>query len=137
MLPTSLTAANELSRAKSISETSTSTHRTAALNSSDIVAHVGINEAMLTPVAEWRTRRCRDACHGSRQRTKLELVDQVPARLASHEHPAARTGLADLGTDGCRAQPLVLRQIREARPMAFARVDHPHACGTRRGQHLL
>ena len=58
MLPTSLTAATELSRAKSISETSTSTHRTAALNSSDIDARVGINEAMLTPVAEWRTR-CR------------------------------------------------------------------------------
>ena len=58
ILPTSLTAATELSRAKSISETSTSTHRIAALNSSDIVARVGINEAMLTPVAEWRTR-CR------------------------------------------------------------------------------
>ena len=60
MLPTSLTAANELSRGKSISETSTSTHRTAALNSSDIVARVGINEAMLTPVAEWRTTKAVD-----------------------------------------------------------------------------
>ena len=60
MLPTSLTAATELSRAKSISGTSTSTHRTAALNSSDIDARVGINEAMLTPFAEWRTSKAVD-----------------------------------------------------------------------------
>jgi hypothetical protein len=63
MKPTcSLTAATELSRAKSISETSISRYRTAALNSSDTDARLGINEAMLTPVTKWRTRRRVDVC---------------------------------------------------------------------------
>ena len=85
MLPTSLTAATELSRAKSISETSTSTHRTAALNSSDIVARVGINEAMLTPVAEWHTR-CRVGVREEKSRHDAAAVAHASHTCRTRSH---------------------------------------------------
>ena len=58
---------------------------------------------------------------------RLQIVDQLPARLAAHEDAAARTGLANLGADGGRTKPLVLGEIGEARAVAFARMDNAHA----------
>mmetsp|Transcript_16413 Transcript_16413/g.54549 ORF Transcript_16413/g.54549 Transcript_16413/m.54549 type:complete len:227 (-) Transcript_16413:171-851(-) len=70
-------------------------------------------------------------------RQRPELVDQLPARLAAHQHPTARPGLPDLGADRCRPQPLVLREVSQTRPMALSRVDDAHARGTSRRQHAL
>jgi len=67
----------------------------------------------------------------------LQLVDQLPSRLTTHEHAAHWPRLANLGADGRRAQPLVLRQIGKARSVALARMDHSHIGAARRLEHSL
>ena len=68
---------------------------------------------------------------------RLELVDDLPARLAAHQDAAARARIADAGTDLTRAPALVGRQIGEIGAMALAGVDDVEALGARGGKRAL
>src|SRR3569832_2807082 len=54
---------------------------------------------------------------------RIEIRNDVPARLAAHENATARAGIADAGAAQARAPALVGRQIGKVGTMSFAGVD--------------
>ena len=70
-------------------------------------------------------------------RLRLQLGDDLPARLAAHEDAAARPLVADAGADALRAPALVGRQVGEVGLVALAGVDDRIALGAHRLEHVL
>src|SRR5208282_1457246 len=65
---------------------------------------------------------------------RLKLRDDFPTGLAAHQNAAARSGIADTGTDLPRAPALVCRQVGEIGAMAFAGMKDMEAIGARRSK---
>src|SRR5258707_4147066 len=54
---------------------------------------------------------------------RSDLGNDLPPRLAAHQDAAARSRIADAGTDLLRAPAFVLGQIGKVRPVSLARMD--------------